>query len=80
MKLDDLTFWVSPLTRSLLVGTLSGRERNAANQSRDITGLMIHGIVEVMRKKEHESIEVDQDGKRYRLSLSEIPAKDNGNG
>lgn len=72
MKLDDLTFWVSPLTHSLLVGTISKRDKNIANQSRDITGLMMHGIVEVMRKKEHESIELEQDGKRYRLSLQEI--------
>lgn len=64
MKLDDLKFWVSPLTHSLLVGTISKRQSNVANQSRDITGLMMHGIVEVMRKQEHESIELDQEGKR----------------
>jgi hypothetical protein len=72
MKLSDLTFWVSPLTHTLYVGTTSKRKSNVANQKRDITGLMFNGVVEVMRKKAHDSIEVTQEGKRYRLSLTEV--------
>jgi hypothetical protein len=72
MKLSDLTFWVSPLTHTLYVGTTSKRKSNVANQKRDITGLMINAVVLVMREKEHESFEVAQDGKRYRLSLTEV--------
>lgn len=71
MKLDDLKFWVSPLTHTLFVGTISKRHANTANQSRDITGLMINGIVEMMRLAKHTSFGVEQEGKRYRLTLSE---------
>lgn len=72
MKLDDLTFWISPITHTLFVGTVSKRSPNTANQSRDISGLMVNGIIEMMRKGEHESFDVTQDGKRYRLTLSDI--------
>lgn len=76
MKLNDLTFWVSPLTYSIFVGTINKRDKNLANQKRDITGLMMHGVVEAMRKRENDFIELDQEGKRYRLTLAEVPLVD----
>lgn len=68
MNINKLCFWVSPLSHELFVGM---QKDGIASTKREITGLMLNGIVEVMRAREWTSIEVTQDGKRYRLSLRE---------
>jgi hypothetical protein len=72
MKLDDLKFWVSPLSNTLFVGTTSKRDPLEVLQKRDVTGLVINGVVEVMRARGLPYVEVTQEGKRYRLSLDEV--------
>jgi hypothetical protein len=71
VNLNNLSFWVSPLSHELFVGT---QKNGVASAKREITGLMIHGIVELMRARELPFVEVTQDGKRYRLSLQEAEA------
>jgi hypothetical protein len=78
MKLDDLIFWVSPLTGDLFVGTKSKRDPHLATQSRNISGLMVNGIVEWMRTNEHESVCVTQEGKRFCLRLEETNSAPEG--
>jgi hypothetical protein len=68
MNLDNLSFWVSPLSHELFVGI---QKNSVASTKREITGLMINGIVEFMRVRGLPYVEVTQDGKRYRLSIQE---------
>lgn len=70
--LEKLIFWVSPLSQELFVGTPSKRDPQCATQKREITGLMVNGIVEWMLARGYSNVEVTQHGKRYRLSVEEV--------
>jgi hypothetical protein len=76
MKLDDITFWISPLSHTLNMGVVNKSKPTLANQKRDITGLMINGLVDQMLQSGNDNYSVTREGKRFSLKLEEVAVEE----
>jgi hypothetical protein len=72
MKLANITFWISPLTHTLNMGTVNKSDAHLANEKRDVTGLMINGIAEQMLKSGNPVYTIEKDSKKYNLKIEEV--------
>lgn len=73
-NLNDLAFWISPLTKELYVGRNRKHKTNVnlASSKRQITGLMMNGIAEVLLTQDLPFVHLEIKGKKYRMELVEI--------
>lgn len=69
--MSKLTFWVNHKTNKLIVGSIDKNDPQLPI-TRDITGLMVNGVAEVMIKGKTPELIVTNGGSRYSLKLTKI--------